>query len=320
MFSCLIKDTMARSHAISYRAKGSFKRRRFVQLDAFYGYLFVAPQVLGFLVFVVGPLIAVFVYSFQARNLLTGQTTFVGIENYQDAFFNNPLFWKVLANSLIFTAGLVPLNVGLALLLAVLLGRALPGTTLFRTLFFAPVVTSSVAWAIMWRFMLQGEQGTINQFLALLGLTGPNWLREPAWAMVAVIVTRVLKNVGLNMLIYLAALQTIPRAYKEAARIDGANSWQVFARVTLPLLAPTTLVVTVLTVIGSLKVFDHILLLTGGGPANATLVLVYYIYQQAFEFFETGYASALAVLLFAVSLALTLIQWFMRQERSGAVS
>ena len=130
--------------------------------------------------------------------------------------------------------------------------------------------------------------------------------------MVAVIFTRVIKNVGLNMVIYLAALQGIPNEYKEAARVDGANGWQVFSRVTLPLLAPTTLVVTVITVIGSLKVFDHILLLTGGGPQNATNVLVYYIYQQAFEFFETGYASTLAVILFIITLALTIVQWALR--------
>jgi len=285
-------------------------------LDEIYGYLFVAPQLTGFLLFVIGPLVAVVIYSFQERNLLTGAVTNVGLQNYNDAFFTNPTFWKVLGNTFVFTAGLVPVNIALALALALLLNRRFPGVTLFRTLFFAPVVTSAVAWAIVWRFMLQGEQGTVNQVLALVGVDGPNWLRSPGWAMTAVIGTRVLKNVGLNMIIYLAALQAIPREYGEAASIDGAGRWQIFRRITLPLLAPTTLVVAVITVVGSLKVFDHILLMTGGGPANATMVLVYYIYQQAFEFFEIGYAATLSVILFVITLVLTAIQWLVNARRS----
>lgn len=290
------------------RPSGQRRRRR----EALYGYAFLSPQLFGFLLFVIGPLVAVFVYSFQTRNLLTGQISFVGLQNYKDALFHNPLFWRVLLNSLIFAAGLVPFNMALALVLALLLSRPFRGVTIFRTMFFAPVVTSAVAWAIVWRFMLQGEHGTVNQFLGLAGIHGPNWLRQPAWAMVSVIGTRVLKNVGLNMIIYIAALQGIPREYSEAAAIDGANRWQVFRNITLPLLAPTTLVVSVITIVGSLKVFDQILLMTQGGPGNATMVLVYYIYQQAFQFFKTGYASTLAVTLFVVTLGLTLLQWTLR--------
>lgn len=303
---------MIRAHKRQQRAPQRARRLSLAWKDALYGYLFVSPQVLGFLVFVLGPLIAVFIYSLQQRNLLSGEVSFVGLQNYQDVLFGNPLVRKVLVNSLIFTAGLVPLNLVLALILALLLARSFRGVTFFRTLFFAPVVTSAVAWAIVWRFMLQGEQGTVNQFLSFIGIDGPNWLREPAWAMTAVIVTRVFKNVGLNMIIYLAALKGIPREYGEAAHVDGANRWQVFRHITLPLLAPTTLLITVITVVGSLQVFDHILLMTNGGPANATLVLVYYIYQQGFEFFQTGYASTLAVILFAITLVLTVLQWFLR--------
>jgi multiple sugar transport system permease protein len=280
--------------------------------DALYGYLFISPQALGFLAFVAGPIVAVFWYSLHQRNLLTGQSIFVGLDNFQAMLAGDVVFRKVLLNSLIFTAGLVPLNIALALLLALLLARQLPGVTLFRTLFFAPVVTSAVAWAIVWRFMLQGEQGTINQLLTYVGVDGPNWLREGGWAMAAVIVTRVLKNVGLNMIIYLAAIKSIPKEYGDAARVDGANGWQVLRTVTLPLLAPTTLLISVITIVGSLQVFDHILLMTGGGPANATMVLVYYIYQQGFRFFATGYASGLAVILFLVTLGLTVAQWFLR--------
>lgn len=286
--------------------------------DALFGYLFISPQVIGFLVFVIGPLVAVFYYSLHQRNLLTGVSTYVGLDNFQQILTNDPVFAKVFVNSLIFTAGLVPLNITLALLLALLLARQLPGVTFFRTLFFAPVVTSAVAWAIVWRFMLQGEQGTINQVLALTGITGPNWLREGGWAMAAVIVTRILKNVGLNIIIYLAAIKSIPAEYSDAAHVDGANAWKILWRIKLPLLAPTTLFITVITIIGSLQVFDHIMLMTGGGPANATLVLVYYIYQQGFQFFATGYASSLAVILFCITLLLTISQWLLRSRSAEA--
>ena len=282
--------------------------------DAFFGYLFISPQIIGFILFVLGPLVTVFYYSLHQRNLLTGTSTFVALENFQRAFVQDPVFRKVLVNTLVFTAGLVPFNVILALTLALLLARQLPGVIFFRTLFFAPVVTSAVAWAIVWRFMLQGEQGTVNQMLTLVGISGPNWLRDPNWAMVAVIFTRVLKNVGLNIIIYLAAVKSISKEYSDAAHVDGANAWQTLFLIKLPLLAPTTLLITVITIIGSLQVFDHILLMTAGGPSNATLVLVFYIYQQGFRFFATGYASTIAVILFFITLALTIVQWFLRQR------
>jgi multiple sugar transport system permease protein len=256
------------------------RRSSLARRDARAGLAMIAPQVIGFLAFVIGPIIAVFWFALHRRNLLTGQSTFIAFANFETMFSSDAVFQKVLVNSLVFTAGLVPLNIALALTLALLLSRQLPGVVAFRTLFFAPVVTSAVAWAIVWRFMLQNESGTINQLLALVGVTGPNWLREEGWAMGSVIVTRVLKNVGLNMIIYLAAIQSIPTEYRDAARVDGAHGWQVLRYITLPLLAPTTLLISVITIVGSLQVFDHILLMTGGGPANATMVLVFYIYQQ----------------------------------------
>jgi multiple sugar transport system permease protein len=280
--------------------------------DTVAGWLFVSPALLGFLVLFVGPLIAVAFYSLSEWNLLTQQATFVGLDNYVDALTRNPDFWQVVRNSLVFAAGLVPLNMALALVLALALSKKSFGAVFFRTVFFAPVVTSAVAWAIVWRFLLQGEGGTVNQLLAIVGIQGPNWLRDPNWAMVAVIVTRVIKMVGLNMILYIAALQTISNEYAEAARLDGANAWQIFTQITWPLLAPTTLVIMVLTTIGSFKVFDHIYLMTNGGPENGTLVLAFYIYEQAFKFFSTGYASALAMIMFVLILLLTIIQLLLR--------
>lgn len=291
-----------------------FSRLSLARQDEIFGYLFIAPQMLGFLLFVLGPLIAVFIYSFQERNLLTGEVTYVGLDNYFHMVNDDRLFGKVMINSLLFTAGLVPLNVILSLGLALLLTNKLKGISFFRTIYFAPVVTSAVAWAIVWRFMLQHESGPINQYLALIGIDGPNWLREPYWAMVSVIFTRVLKNMGLNMIIFMAAIASLPKTYNEAALVDGANKWQVLRHITIPLLAPVTLMVVVITIIGSLKVFDHIVLLTGGGPANATLVLVNYIYHHGFQTFETGYASTLAVILFTLALGLTILQWSLRRR------
>ncbi|HYG60271.1 MAG TPA: sugar ABC transporter permease [Symbiobacteriaceae bacterium] len=283
------------------------------QVDQLWGYLFVAPQLAGFLLFVIGPVVAVFLFSMQQKNLLAGTTMFVGLKNFEQ-MLADPMFTKVLVNSGLFTLGLVPLNLVLALTLAFLLTRNLRGSTFFRTVFFAPVVTSAVAWAIVWRFMLQGEQGTVNQLLGYLSVHGPNWLREPGWAMAAVIVTRVMKTVGLNMLLFMAAIQALPREVEEAAQVDGAGTAMVLRRIQLPLLAPTILMVSVITVIGSLQVFDHIMLMTEGGPDNSTMVLVYYVYYQAFRTFETGYASTLAVVLFVAALLLTLLQWSMRRR------
>ncbi|WP_425457891.1 carbohydrate ABC transporter permease [Aureimonas fodinaquatilis] len=285
--------------------------------DAIEGWLFVSPTLIGFLIFFLGPLIAIFIYAMSDWNFLSGEAIFVGLANFEDALFQNPDFWHVLRNSAVFALGLVPLNVALALFLAVALSRPFRGVIVFRTIFFAPVITSAIAWAIVWKFMLQGEGGPVNQMLALIGIAGPNWLREPNWAMAAVIVTRVIKMVGLNMILYIAALQAIPRDYDEAAGLEGASRWQVFRMVTWPLLGPTTLVIVILTTIGSFKVFDHIYQMTGGGPENGTLVLAFYIYQQGFQFFDIGYASALAMIMFVIVMALTIVQLTVRRKENA---
>lgn len=284
------------------------------QKDALMGYLFILPRVLGFLVFILGPLGAIFIFSLQNRNLLSGTISFAGLDNYTYMLFEDPIFKEMVANTLTFTAGLVPLNLVIALALAILLAPQFKGVTFFRTVFFAPVITSTAAWIIVWAFIFQGQQGPLNQFLALLGIEGPNWLREPGSAMFAVILTRVIKNVGLNMVIFLAALQDLPRELVEAARVDGARPLQVVRYIILPFLAPSILLVTVITVIGSLNVFDHILLLTNGGPSNATMVLAFYVYFNAFKAYEIGYASAIAVVLFLAALILTIVQWSLRRR------
>ncbi|MEL6524275.1 MAG: sugar ABC transporter permease [Chloroflexota bacterium] len=250
-----------------------FSRMSLKKQDSIFGYLFIAPMMIGYLLVVLGPLVAVLIFSTQERNLLSGTVTNVGLENYERVF-TDPLFGTVLRNSFAFAFGLVPLNVILSMALAILLTQKIRGVIFFRTVFFAPVVTSAVAWAVVWRFLLQDNSG-VNAALQFIGIDGPNWLRDPDWAMFAVIVTRVLKSVGLNMIIFMAALQNIPQDFTDAAQVDGANLFQRIRNITIPLLSPTILLVVLLTIIGSLKVFDHIMLMTGGGPANSTNVLVY---------------------------------------------
>jgi multiple sugar transport system permease protein len=280
--------------------------------DVLAGWLFAAPQLLGFLLFVLAPLVVVIWYSFRSTNLLAGTSEFAGLRNYEQ-LVEDPVTSDVARATVLFCIGLVVLNLGLALLLAVLLNQKLRGTTVFRTIFFSPVVVSLVAWTIVWNFLLQ-DNGGVNAMLQLVGIDGPNWLRGETSAMISVVVVQVIKNVGLNMVLFLAALQGVPQSLLEAAELDGAGPWRRFRTIVLPMISPTTLLTAIITVSGALQVFAQIQILTGGGPSNATNVLVFYFYQQAFGNHDFGYGSALAVVLFVIILLLTLLQWRMRRR------
>ncbi|GGR88717.1 sugar ABC transporter permease [Micromonospora fulviviridis] len=280
--------------------------------DQLTGYLFITPQLLGSAVFVILPLILVVWYSLHEWNVLAGTFDFVGTDNYQ-ALADDPNLGAVLRATGLFSVGLVVFNLGLALLLAVLLNQRLRGTILFRTLFFSPVVVSLVAWTIVWGFLLQ-DNGGLNSLLDTVGVDGPNWLRGEGTAMVSVIVVQVFKNVGLNMVLFLAALQGVPADLYEAAEVDGASRLRQFWRITVPLISPTILLTSIITVVGSLQVFAQIAVLTQGGPGTSTTVLVYYLYQQAFQFHHFGYGATLSIVLFAIVLALTVLQWQMRKR------
>jgi len=276
------------------------------------GWLFVSPMVIGFTLLLLFPMGLALYMSFTDWPLL-GDHHFVGIDNYRD-IMSDSLFWKVLTNTVYFTVGLVPLNIILALLLALLLSKSLRGIGLFRTAIFVPVMTSLVVWSIVWKYMFATDSGLINQLLMMFGVKGPAWLYDTNLAMPAVIVTSVLKNVGLNMVLFIAALQQVPRSLYEAATLDGAGKTKTFFNVTLPMITPTVFLTVIMTVIGSLKVFGQIFVMTQGGPSNSTKVLVYYIWEKAFKLFELGYASALAFVLFFVVLVLTLVQWQLRKR------
>lgn len=280
--------------------------------DQVAGYLFIAPQLIGTALFVLVPLGLVGWYSLHEWNVLAGTFEFTGADNYRQ-LAADPGLPGVLGATALFSVGLVAVNLSLALLLAVLLNQKLRGTVVFRTLFFSPVVVSLVAWTIVWRFLLQ-DNGGVNGLLGVVGVDGPNWLRGEATAMIAVIVVQVIKNVGLNMVLFLAALQGVPGELYEAARVDGARRWTQFRRITVPLISPTILLTSIITVVGSLQVFAQIAVLTQGGPGNSTTVLVYYLYQQAFQFHHFGYGATLSVLLFGIVLVLTVVQWQMRRR------
>ncbi|MFD8339507.1 carbohydrate ABC transporter permease [Streptomyces solisilvae] len=280
--------------------------------DHLAGYLFIAPQLIGSIVFVLVPLILVVWYSFHEWNVLAGTFHGVGTENYKN-LFDDPKLPGVLRATGYFSVGLVVLNLSLALALAVLLNQKLRGSVVLRTLFFSPVVVSLVAWTIVWGFLLQ-KNGGINAGLDLIGIDGPNWLRSEGTSMLSVIVVQCFKNVGLNMVLFLAALQGVPRELYEAATVDGAGRWRQFWRITVPLISPTILLTSIITMVGSLQVFAQIAVLTQGGPGGSTTVLVYYLYQQAFKFHHFGYGATLSVLLFLIVLVLTIVQWQMRKK------
>ncbi|WP_052427551.1 carbohydrate ABC transporter permease [Neobacillus niacini] len=292
--------------------KGIKRRKKFIGSESFYGYLFVSPMVIGFLLIMFFPLVYSIYMSLTDWQLL-GDPNFIGTENYQ-RLVNDPDFWVVLKNTLIFAAGLVPINILIALMLALLLQRNLPGIGFFRTAIFIPVMTSIVVWSIIWKYMFGTEEGFINQVLAAIGIDGPAWLYDPDLALGAVIVVSALKNVGLNMVLFLAALQQVDKNLYEASYLDGANKVKQFWHVTLPMITPTVFLTLILTVIGSMKVFGQIYVMTNGGPGNHTKVLVYYIWENAFKLFDFGYASAIALVLFVIILFFTIIQWSARKR------
>ncbi|RXG65816.1 sugar ABC transporter permease [Candidatus Atribacteria bacterium 1244-E10-H5-B2] len=268
--------------------------------------MFLSPNLLGFLVFILWPIIASFGLSFTSWDLLT-PIKWIGLENYK-TLISDQVFWKVLWNTIYFTVGTVPFGIILSLFLAIALNQKIKGIKIFRAVYFLPVISSTVAVAIVWQWLYNPEFGLLNYLLNLVGIDGPSWLASITWAMPAVIITSIWRGIGFNMLLFLAGLQGIPETYYEAAKIDGANWWVLFKNITIPLLSPTTFFVVIISIINSFQVFDQIYVMTGGGPARSTSVLVHYLYQNAFQYFKMGYASAIGYVLFFLVFTVTLIQ------------
>jgi len=243
-----------------------------------------------------------------------GAITFAGLENFKE-LLRDETFKISAANTLYYVMGTVPTTLVCSLGLAVLLNRKFRGRNIFRAIFFFPYVASLVAVAVVWNMMFHPSMGPVNSLLAALGVQNPpKWSASVTWAMPTVIMSSIWRNAGYYMIIYLAALQGIPRELYEAAKIDGAGSWQCFRKITIPLLTPATFFVTMMLTINSFKIFDLIYVMTGGGPGRATNVLVFAIYNAAFIEFRFGYSSAMALVLFVLVVAITIVQFRMEKK------
>jgi multiple sugar transport system permease protein len=274
--------------------------------------LFLLPNIVGFLAFTAIPVGAAFLLAFYDWDLLLAPS-FAGLENFSQ-LLSDPVFRAAFINTAYFTVATVPLSVALGLFAALLVNQALRGIVLFRSIFLLPYVTVTVALSLVWKWLYLPDVGLVNSVLAFVGIDGPAWLTSQTWAMPALIVMSVWKGFGYNMVIFLAGLQTIPEHLYEAAKIDGATGWRRFLHITLPLLSPTTFFVVVISIINSFQVFDQALIMTNGGPGTSTTTLVLLIYQEGFQSFNMGYASAIALALFAVVFIFTVIQFLLQRR------
>ena len=274
----------------------------------FAGLIFILPALLGTLIFIVIPVIASFGLSFTSWDLLN-PIQFVGLDNYR-LIFTEPLFFKILINTLVFAVATSVLGVIIPLVLAAILNSKIRGGEFYKTAYFLPFITPMIVIGIVWQWIFDPNIGILNNVLHL----HIQWLYDTNWALPALIVVTVWKLIGYNMVIFLSGFASIPENLYEAAKIDGANPAQTFLRVTVPMLSPTIFFVIIITAISSFQVFDLIYLMTQGGPLDSTNVLVYAIYKNAFEFFNVGKASAIAYVLFFIILVLTLVQWNLRNK------
>lgn len=274
--------------------------------EAFFGYLFLSPWIIGFLAFLVGPMLASIYLSLTQYKMITAPV-WLGLANYE-RMFNDKLVWHSLRVTTTFTFIAVPLGMVAAMAVAVLLNQKIVASGVFRTIFYLPSVISGVAVALVFAWIFNYKFGILNYFLSFIGIEGPNWLGSPRYALWAFVLMS-LWGIGGNVVIYLAGLQGVPVALHEAATIDGAGAWTRFWKITLPLITPVILFTLIMGVIGSFQTFTQAYIMTSGGPANATLFYLLYLYKNAFNWFEMGYASALAWLLFIIILVCTIILW-----------
>ncbi len=284
------------------------------------GYWFLAPALSLIFIFFFLPVFAALLLSFTDFDIYvlgnTDYLRFIGLQNYIQ-LVQNPLFWKALTNTFYFVCVGGPLSIAVSLSAALLVNaKLIRFRGFFRIAFFMPVVTTLVAIAVVWRYLYHPHYGLLNYGLKLLGIAPLDWLGEPKLAMPAIILMAVWKNFGYNMIIFIAGLQSIPQDLYEAAKIDGANSWQQFRHVTLPMLAPTFLFISIITMIGYFQLFAEPYVMTQGGPSNSTLSIVLLMYEEGFRWWNMGYASAVAFILFIIILIATVIQ--LRVQRGNA--
>ena len=276
--------------------------------EAATGYLLISPWFIGFLIFGLGPMVTSLGLSLATYNIIT-PARYIGLENYAEAFFRDDLFWLSIARTGYFSALYVPICMVGSLVGALLLNQELKGTAFFRTVYFLPSLTPIVAYALLWRWILDPRVGLINYMLAQVGIEGPPWLGSVDWAIPSIVLMASWAGIGGNrMIIFLAGLQGVPKELHEAAELDGASSWQRFWTVTIPMLSPTILFNMIMTMIVSLGVFVSAFMTTKGGPAYASWFYMLHLYENAFNNFNMGYASALAWIFFMAVLVLTFVQ------------
>ncbi|QIK84684.1 carbohydrate ABC transporter permease [Sanguibacter sp. HDW7] len=294
------------------------RRRRSLSLtlrSTLVGWSFILPNFIGFAVLTLVPVVILFYMSMTSWNVF-GAANWVGLDNFE-RLLQDRSFHKALTNTLYYAVVHIPLTLGASLGLALLLNRKLKGVAFFRTVAFFPYITSVVAIAVVWNMLLSPDTGPVNQILGWFGIDGPGWTTSSTWAMPAIILVSVWREMGYYMLLFLAGLQTVPTQLYEAARLDGASAWQRFTNVTLPCLRPTTFFVTVMLTIASFKVLDLVLVMTNGGPGQSTLVLSQYIFNKGFVENQFGYASSVAVVLFLICIAVTIFQFLVNKRRES---
>jgi ABC-type sugar transport system permease subunit len=294
---------------------GAIRRRinvRSLRRNQWVGYLFILPQVVGFLVFGLYPLVANLILPFYEWDILSAPL-FVGWKNF-GKLFSDAVFGQALLNTIVYTTEYVVPCLFVSLGLALLLNQRIRGMAFFRSVYYVPVVTSYVVAAIVWGWLFDADIGLFNQWLSYVGIPPVSWLLDSRIALSSLVFMSIWKNSGYSVLIYLAALQNIPSEYQEAAQIDGANRWAVFYYITWPLLRPTTFLVVVMLTIWSFQAFAQPYLMTQGGPARATTTLVYYIYQQGFVFYSFGYAALVTTAMTALVFLVTVLQRRFVQE------
>ncbi|MCC6804601.1 MAG: sugar ABC transporter permease [Anaerolineae bacterium] len=295
-------------------------RRPRLNGEARVAYLAILPALLILGLFTVYPIVYSGYLSLNDWNGFTPEMTPVGLQNYAD-WFQSPTFWHSVGVTAAYVAGLTIFSLVGGLAIALLLNTGIRGVTIYRIIYFVPVVTATVAAATVWRYLLEPGSGLVNTLLRGIGIQGPSWLSDPVWALPAVILVGVWKRIGFNMVIFLAGLQTIPRVYYEAAEVDGATNWQRFRHITLPLLSPISLLVAIMTLIDAFLVFDTVFVMSNGtgGPVGSTEVMGFLLWREAFRYFNLGDASAIGWILFIIVLVVTLVQWklFGQQARGG---
>ena len=270
-------------------------------------YLMLTPAVVHLLWWIGIPTVATFVLAFTHYDVLAGTMTWAGLDNFV-AIFRDPMWWTAIWHTIVYTFFTVPVAMVIAVVIAALLNTKMRARAWYRTAVFMPHITATVAIALVWMWIYEPNLGLLNWALSWFGIQGPAWVADPAWAMTSVIVMSIWKGIGLKMVIYLAALQSIPEELYEAAEIDGAGGVRRFVAITLPLLGPATFFVFIISLIDSFQVFEHFYVLTPmGGPANSTTVMTYEIYKSAFERFDMSTASAQSVVLFVFLLVLTVL-------------